>query len=137
MNSDGETRTFKVKFLHVCDDPLWDPEQVARALEGDTKFVAPTIRQATTHLTTAQAVQVVDPAIHPKLQVYFDASKRVFRVCMPILKTFGLSSRRKKEARSGPAGPAPPRAPPPARPETQWRFVRRRPKRPCDLGAEQ
>lgn len=121
MDTDDEIRTFKVKYLQVCDGIRWGAERVARALGGDTRCLAPTIMQATTHPTTAQAVHAVDMAIHPRLRVHFDAPKRVFRVCMPAVKKLGLNSRRKQEARAAPAGPAPPRAPPPSRSETHWR----------------
>lgn len=117
-----DTRRFRIKFLQVCDDFRWDAECVARALEGDAKFAAPTIMEVVTHLSISQAIRAVDEAIHPQLRVYFDDLRSTFRVCMPFPKQRSKSAKAKKDGRPAQAGPAPPRAPPPARSaQTQWR----------------
>lgn len=68
MNGYG-IRTFKMKFLQVCDDPRWDAEKVAKELEGDAYLTAPTIMQVTTHLLVWQALKAIGRAVHPKSEL--------------------------------------------------------------------
>lgn len=64
-----EIKLVKVKFLLVCDDKRWDAEKVARSIEGDAKFLAPTIVQIETYSRDSQIVKAIDMAIHPQLRV--------------------------------------------------------------------
>lgn len=73
---------YKVKFLQVIDDMMWDSDRLTMAFPG---LVVMQSSQASIHtaLDEATVIQRIDNTIDFKFRVYYDNVKRVFKVRHP------------------------------------------------------